>query len=156
MLVDKIVARFGADLAGRKFALWGLAFKPDTDDTREAPSAAVLDGLVSRGATVCAYDPVVKSPFSVATAMEAVHAADALVLCTEWKEFRSPDFDALRRALREPVIFDGRNMFLPETVAAAGLEYHAIGRLTNGLNGLHGVDVAGEPRRYFVPLDEAA
>ena len=88
--------------------------------------------------------------------MDAVQGADALVICTEWKEFRSPDFDAIKRALREPVIFDGRNMFLPETVAAAGLEYHAIGRQTNGLNGLHRVDVAGEPRRYFVALDEAA
>jgi hypothetical protein len=88
--------------------------------------------------------------------MEVLQGADALVICTEWKEFRSPDFDAIKRALRERVIFDGRNMFLPETVAAAGLEYHAIGRLTNGLNGLHGVDVAGEPRRYFVALDEAA
>ena len=88
--------------------------------------------------------------------MDAVQGADALVICTEWKEFRSPDFEAIKRALREPVVFDGRNMFLPETVAAAGLEYHAIGRPTNGLNGLRAVDVAGEPRRYFVALDEAA
>ena len=156
VLVDKIVTRFGADLTGRKFALWGLAFKPDTDDTREAPSAVVIDRLLARGATVCAYVPVVKSAFSVEKAMDALQGADALVICTEWKEFRSPDFEAIKRALRERVIFDGRNMFLPETVAAAGLEYHAIGRPTNGLNGLRAVDVAGEPRRYFVPLDEAA
>ena len=156
VLVDKVVARFGADLTGRKFALWGLAFKPDTDDTREAPSAVVLDELIARGATVSAYDPVVKGPFSVEKSMDAVQGADALVICTEWKEFRSPDFEAIKRALREPVVFDGRNMFLPETVAAAGLEYHAIGRPTNGLNGLRAVDVAGEPRRYFVALDEAA
>ena len=156
VLADKIVARFGADLTGRKFALWGLAFKPDTDDTREAPSLVLMNELASRGAAVSAYDPVVKSAFSAGKAMDAVQGADALVICTEWKEFRSPDFEAIRRALREPVIFDGRNMFLPETVAAAGLEYHAIGRLTNGLNGLPRVDVAGEPRRYVVPLDEAA
>ena len=156
VLVDKVVARFGADLTGRKFALWGLAFKPDTDDTREAPSAVVIEELVARGATVCAYDPVVRSAISVEKAMDALHGADALVICTEWKEFRSPDFEAIKRALREAVVFDGRNMFLPETLAAAGLEYHAIGRPTNGLNGLRAVDVAGEPRRYFVPLDEAA
>ena len=153
VLVDKIVARFGADLAGRRFALWGLAFKPDTDDTREAPSTVVIEQLLSRGASVSAYDPVVKS---LPGAMEVLHGADALVICTEWKEFRSPDFAAIKAALREPVVFDGRNMFLPETVAAAGLEYHAIGRPTNGLNGLRAVDVAGEPRRYFVALDEAA
>jgi UDPglucose 6-dehydrogenase len=156
VLVDKIVARFGADLAGRRFALWGRAFKPDTDDTREAPSSVVIEQLLSRGASVCAYDPVVKNPDDAKTAMDALQGADALVICTEWKEFRSPDFEAIKRALREAVIFDGRNMFLPETVAAAGLEYHAIGRLTNGLNGLRAVDVAGEPRRYFVALDEAA
>ncbi|HEX7219095.1 MAG TPA: UDP-glucose/GDP-mannose dehydrogenase family protein [Burkholderiales bacterium] len=156
VLVDKIAARFGADLSGRRFAVWGLAFKPDTDDTREAPSLVLINELIARGAAVSAYDPVVKSTFSAGKAMDAVQGADALVICTEWKEFRSPDFEAIKRALREPVIFDGRNMFLPQTVAAAGLEYHAIGRLTNGLNGLHGVDVAGEPRRYFVALDEAA
>ena len=156
VLVDKIVARFGAELSGRRFAVWGLAFKPDTDDIREAPSLVLIDELVTRGATVRAYDPVVKSAFSVDKALDAVQGADALVICTEWKEFRSPDFEALKAALREPVIFDGRNMFPPETPAAAGLEYHAIGRLTNGLNGLRRVDVAGEPQRYFVPLDEAA
>jgi UDPglucose 6-dehydrogenase len=153
VLAEKIVRRFGADLRGRRFAVWGLAFKPDTDDMREAPSTVLIDELVSRGASVSAYDPVVKS---LPGAMEVLQGADALVICTEWKEFRSPDFEAIKRALRERVIFDGRNMFLPETVAAAGLEYHAIGRLTNGLNGLHGVDVAGEPRRYFVALNEAA
>jgi UDPglucose 6-dehydrogenase len=112
----------------------------------------LIDELVSRGASVSAYDPVVKS---LPGAMEVLHGADALVICTEWKEFRSPDFEAIKRALREAVIFDGRNMFLPETVAAAGLEYHAIGRLTNGLNGLRRFDVAPEPASYF-PLDEAA
>jgi UDPglucose 6-dehydrogenase len=140
-LVEKIVRRFGDELAGRKFALWGLAFKPDTDDMREAPSRVIVGELLRRGAAVCAYDPVAmpeaKRSFGdrprlsyAERAMDALVDADALVIATEWKEFRSPDFDALKRALREPVIFDGRNMFSPELPESAGIEYHAIGRLT--------------------------
>jgi UDPglucose 6-dehydrogenase len=163
VLVDKIVARFGADLAGRRFALWGLAFKPDTNDLREAPSLAVIHELLRLGASVRAYDPVAmpearKLLGEVSFCEKAMHAlpgADALVICTEWKEFRSPDFEAIRRALREPVIFDGRNLFAPEALEAAGIEYHAIGRLTNGLNGLRRFDVARDPASYFA-LDEAA
>jgi UDPglucose 6-dehydrogenase len=156
VLAGKIVRRFGADLSGRKFALWGLAFKPDTDDMREAPSLVLIEELLRRGATVCAYDPVVKNPNDAKTAMDAVQGADALVICTEWKEFRSPDFAAIKAALREPVVFDGRNMFLPEALEAAGLEYHAIGRPTHGLNGLRRFDVPSEAASYFPPLDEAA
>jgi UDPglucose 6-dehydrogenase len=141
VLLDKIVARFGPDLAGRTFAVWGLAFKPNTDDMREAPSRVLIEGLIARGATVNAFDPVAMheaqrafGPFEglhyADRAMAAVAGADALVIATEWKEFRSPDFAAVKAALREPVVFDGRNMYAPEFVEAAGLEYHAIGRLT--------------------------
>jgi UDPglucose 6-dehydrogenase len=164
VLLDKIVARFGADLAGRRFALWGLAFKPDTDDMREAPSRVLIEGLLGRGASVCAYDPVAigeaRKIFDgriayAARAMDALVGADALVIATEWKEFRSPDFAALRAALREPVLFDGRNLFPPDLPQAAGLEYHAIGRPTNGLNGLRRSDAAAK-RAGYVPLLDAA
>ena len=140
VLIEKIVRRFGDDLSGRCFALWGLAFKPNTDDMREAPSRVLIAELLARGARVQAYDPVAMtearrvlppSPSMVfaASAMGALQDADALVIATEWKEFRSPDFARIKAMLRQPVIFDGRNMFQPATVAAAGIEYHAIGRL---------------------------
>ena len=138
-LVDKVVARFGADLSGRRFALWGLAFKPGTDDMREAPSRVVVRELTARGASVVAYDPVATDEARrsmqgwpaiefVASAREAVEGADALVIVTEWKEFRSPDFDHLRRSLRQPVVFDGRNLFDPALLRGEGLEYHCVGR----------------------------
>jgi UDPglucose 6-dehydrogenase len=139
VLLDKITARFGKDLKGKRFALWGLAFKPNTDDMREAPSLALIRGLWERGATVAAYDPAAmheaermlgadkrigyaKSP------MEALAGADALAIVTEWKEFRSPDFDTIKHVLKSPVIFDGRNLYQPELVRERGLEYHCIGR----------------------------
>jgi UDPglucose 6-dehydrogenase len=139
VLVDKIVARFGADLNGRRFALWGLAFKPGTDDMREAPSKVVIDALLARGAHVRAYDPVAVDEARrvlpgrdaldyAASATAALDGADALVIVTEWKEFRSPDFDALRGTLKQPVVFDGRNLFDPELMVQMGVEYHAIGR----------------------------
>jgi len=139
VLVDKIVARLGEDLAGRRFALWGLAFKPNTDDMREAPSRVIVDALTGRGASVVAYDPVAMDEAKRAlgprpglayasSPMAAVEGADALVVVTEWKEFRSPDFDALKRALKEPLVFDGRNLYDPALVRAAGLEHFGIGR----------------------------
>ncbi|HEX7329140.1 MAG TPA: UDP-glucose/GDP-mannose dehydrogenase family protein [Casimicrobiaceae bacterium] len=139
VLVDKIVATFGADLTGRRFALWGLAFKPDTDDMREAPSRTIVASLLKRGATVSAWDPVAigeaRRAFGelpglayAANPLDACAGADALVVVTEWKEFRSPDFVALRRLLKEPVIFDGRNLYDPTAVRLAGFRYHAIGR----------------------------
>ncbi|MDE2002885.1 MAG: UDP-glucose/GDP-mannose dehydrogenase family protein [Betaproteobacteria bacterium] len=139
VLVDKIVAHFGADLSGRRFALWGLAFKPNTDDMREAPSRVIIDALLQRGATICAYDPVAmdearrvlgdaRGVSFAASPLAACGGADALVVVTEWKEFRSPDFDALRRQLKQPVIFDGRNLYEPGVVRGAGFEYRAIGR----------------------------
>jgi UDPglucose 6-dehydrogenase len=139
LVVDKIVRRFGEDLSGRRFGLWGLAFKPNTDDMREAPSLDIIKGIVSRRGAVTAYDPVAmdnarlaigNSPgvSYAATAMDAVRGADALVIATEWKEFRSPDFAAIKAALKSPVIFDGRNLYEPSDVAMLGFEYDAIGR----------------------------
>jgi UDPglucose 6-dehydrogenase len=138
-VLEKIVARLGTDLTGKKFALWGLAFKPDTDDMREAPSRAIIAGLLERGAAIAAYDPVAigeaKRVFGetrglsyAASPMAALAGADALVVVTEWKEFRSPEFARIRRELRQPLLFDGRNLFDPALVRAAGIEYFGIGR----------------------------
>jgi UDPglucose 6-dehydrogenase len=138
-LVEKIAQRLGSDLSNKAFAVWGLAFKANTDDMREAPSQTVVRGLLDRGATVKAYDPVAmdeaKRVFGAnarlsyaASPMDAVAGADALVLVTEWQEFRSPDFGELRRTLKQPLLFDGRNLYDPKEVRAAGLEYFGIGR----------------------------
>ena len=139
VLVDKVVARLGADLSGRKIAVWGLAFKPNTDDMREAPSRVVIEALGKRGASIVAYDPVAmdeaRRAFGdaryvsfAASPLEACDGADALVIVTEWKEFRGQDFDALRTRLKLPLLFDGRNLYEPALARAAGLEYFAIGR----------------------------
>ena len=141
VLVDKVVARFGEDLTGRRFALWGLAFKPNTDDMREAPSLVVVEELARRGAAVAAYDPVAMGEAAkllsqvpgVSFCERAEHAlsgSDALIVITEWKEFRTPDFDRIRSDLKQPVVFDGRNLYEPATMAMLGLEHHAIGRGT--------------------------
>ncbi|WP_332674627.1 UDP-glucose dehydrogenase family protein [Aromatoleum sp.] len=138
-LVDKIVARFGEDLSGKHFGLWGLAFKPNTDDMRDAPSRTVVAELFRRGATVAAYDPVAVGEARrifgddvrltlVERPMSVLEGADALVIVTEWKEFRSPDFERIRQTLRAPVVFDGRNMYEPAVMKRYGLEYHGIGR----------------------------
>jgi len=139
VLPAKIRQRFGERLAGRRFALWGLAFKANTDDMREAPSRAIIDALLGAGAQVIAYDPAamdaaqrsfgpVRGLSFAVDAMSALEGADALVIVTEWKEFRSPDFDAIAAALRTPVIFDGRNLYDPALLRGRGFEYHAIGR----------------------------
>ena len=139
VLVDKIVARFGSDLSQRRFAVWGLAFKPNTDDMREAPSRVVIEALAARGASVSAYDPVAMDEArrllgNVPRVGFAVHplaacdGADALVVVTEWKEFRSPDFEALSRRMKQPLIFDGRNLYEPDVVRSAGFEHVSIGR----------------------------
>jgi UDPglucose 6-dehydrogenase len=138
-LLDKIVHRFGDGLGGRRFALWGLAFKPNTDDMREASSRVLIDGLLARGARVQAYDPVARREAErlyagcagIAFAegpLQALDGADALAIVTEWKEFRSPDFDEIRKRLRQPVVFDGRNLYEPALMRIFGLEYIAIGR----------------------------
>ncbi|MEO7725751.1 MAG: UDP-glucose/GDP-mannose dehydrogenase family protein [Burkholderiales bacterium] len=138
-LLDKITQRFGENLAGKRFAVWGLAFKANTDDMREATSQVIVPGLVSRGATVVAYDPVAmkeaKHAFAALRGVEyasspqaAVDGADCLVIITEWKEFRSPDFSDMQRRMRTPVIMDGRNLYDPAMVRTHGLEYSGIGR----------------------------
>jgi UDPglucose 6-dehydrogenase len=139
VLVDKVVRRFGEDLGGRCFAVWGLAFKADTDDMREAPSRTVLAELSRRGATVRAYDPVAAEEAArvlgdlpgltlVDSADAAIDGADALLVVTEWKEFRTPDFDRLKQRLKQPVIFDGRNLYDPALMQTTGIDYHGIGR----------------------------
>ena len=147
VLARKIVDRFGEDLKGKHFAVWGLAFKPNTNDMREAPSRVLLQALVARGATVAAYDPIAMAEAKRVLAldfsesgtdfrrvrfsdgpMDALQGADALVIVTEWKTFRSPDFDQMKELLKFPIIFDGRNLFEPEVMAEAGFEYHGIGR----------------------------
>jgi UDPglucose 6-dehydrogenase len=138
-LVQKVAARLGEKLDGKRFALWGLAFKPNTDDMREAPSRVVIRELLGRGASVCAYDPVAmpeaKHVFRdeprvtyAETPLSALDGADALLIVTEWKEFRSPDFGAIKERLKQPLVFDGRNLYDPALVREAGLEYYSIGR----------------------------
>ncbi len=139
VLLEKITQRFGSDLAGKHFALWGLAFKPNTDDMREAPSRVIIEGLWAKGATVTAYDPVAihetkriyenEPRLTYAdTPMACLEGADALLIATEWKVFRSPDFNEVKRKLKQPVIFDGRNLYEPKVVREQGLEYYPIGR----------------------------
>ncbi len=147
VLVDKIVARYGADLTGRRFAVWGLAFKPNTDDMREAPSRVVIGALLRAGASVVAHDPVAVAQAQVALnadladqphllknlsyaakPVEVLPGADALVVVTEWKAYNSPNWTALKAAMKEPVIFDGRNLYEPAMLAEAGIQYQGIGR----------------------------
>ena len=141
MLGRKIAARFGASLAGRCFALWGLAFKPNTDDMREAPSLTLIADLLAAGASVRAYDPVAGAAAArlfagngrvviTDSAHDALEGAEALAIVTEWQEFRSPDFDAIKRALKTAAIFDGRNLYEPAAMQALGIEYFGVGRRT--------------------------
>ena len=138
VIARKILKRFGK-LAGRRIALWGLAFKPNTDDIREAPSRVLVEELLGGGATVAAYDPVAmpaaKKEFAslkgvsyADSPLGALDGADALAVVTEWKEFRSPDFEAIRARLKTPAVFDGRNLYDPEEMKRAGLEYYPVGR----------------------------
>ncbi len=139
VLLNKITKRFNDDLKGRHFALWGLAFKPNTDDMREAPSRVLIEGLWKKGATVAAYDPVAMEEAEriygtdsrirfAGTPTAALDGADALVIVTEWKVFRSPDFNAIKSQLKNAVIFDGRNLYDPALVKSEGIEYYPIGR----------------------------
>ncbi|WP_186426361.1 UDP-glucose dehydrogenase family protein [Cupriavidus metallidurans] len=147
VLGDKIIKRFGEDLTGKTFGVWGLAFKPNTDDMREAPSRVLARELISRGASLRVHDPVAMEearrvleldladiPDGMAriqfcnAQMDVLKDADALVIVTEWKVFRSPDFSQIRNMLKTPVIIDGRNLYEPDAMAEAGIEYHAIGR----------------------------
>jgi len=141
VLADKIRTRFNDNLRGKCIAVWGLAFKANTDDMREAPSLALIDDLVAAGATVRAYDPAAgaeakklfaesRSVSVVSSALGALEGADALAIVTEWQEFRSPDFAAIRSRLKTPAIFDGRNLYEPGVLRSQGLEYYPIGRKT--------------------------
>lgn len=138
-LSQKVVQRYGEDLQGRLFAVWGLAFKPNTDDMREAPSLTVIHELMRRGAHIRAYDPVAMHEAGKVLAgasgvtfvqdmYEALDGADGLILTTEWKAFRAPDFERVRRLLKAPVILDGRNLYNPADLKAQGFDYEGIGR----------------------------
>ncbi len=138
-LFQKISAHFGNQMKGRTFALWGLAFKPNTDDMREAPSRVLMEALWVAGARVRAYDPQSMPETAriygarpdltlCESADDALRGADALVIITEWQEFRSPDFERIRKALTAPLIFDGRNLYDPKVLAKAGFAHYAIGR----------------------------
>jgi UDPglucose 6-dehydrogenase len=137
LLVEMVQQHFGPDLAGRRFAVWGLAFKPNTDDMREAPAVVVIEGLLAAGAQVTAYDPEAMSECRkrhlgdridyAEVPMAALDGADALVLVTEWNEFRRPDFEAVKSALKSPVVFDGRNIYPRATLERLGFTYYGIG-----------------------------
>jgi UDPglucose 6-dehydrogenase len=142
LMADKILARFGADLSGKCFCIWGLAFKPRTNDCREAPALVVIRRLLEAGASVQVYDPEamdearldlgelpgIERVHYMSSRLDAATGASALVMMTEWSEFRNPDFTALADVLEGRVLFDGRNIYPPEVVAEAGFEYHGIGR----------------------------
>jgi len=138
-LFGYIHKHFGGQLQGKTIALWGLSFKPNTDDMREAPSRVLMEALWAAGASVQAYDPVAMEETQhiyglrddlklVGTKEAALEKADALVICTEWKNFRAPDFDLVKATLKNPVIFDGRNLYDPERMAERGFDYYAVGR----------------------------
>ena len=142
-VLDQVKQRYGADLTGRTFGVWGLSFKPGTDDVREAPALTIVRGLLEAGATVRAFDPVAGSLFEKQLVNDigrnkrfqladdkyaALNDADALVLITEWKEFRSPDFRKIRTLLKQPVIFDGRNQYDAARLRAEGWNYIGVGR----------------------------
>jgi UDPglucose 6-dehydrogenase len=144
VLLKKILEHFGGKLAGLRLGVWGLAFKPRTDDIREAPSLSLITGLLERGCSVNAHDPEAmpnvrafygQSPLAARltfsdTPIEAIQGADALAIVTEWAEFRNPDFDAMRQSMKQPVIFDGRNLYDPDQMQAAQFAYYSIGRVT--------------------------
>jgi UDPglucose 6-dehydrogenase len=139
VLVTKVIERFGENLSGKKFAIWGLAFKPETDDMREASSIVIINELTARGATVQAYDPKARKEAEqfylkdnpnieyVESKYTALNGADALLLLTEWKEFRSPDFEEMKKRLKNPIIFDGRNQYNRDSLKRMGFEYYQIG-----------------------------
>jgi UDPglucose 6-dehydrogenase len=143
MLLERVAERFGEDLSGRTFAVWGLSFKPETDDMREAPSLVVVRGLVERGARVAAHDPEARHEATRHFAdllqsgrvtlcernYDCLEGADALLVLTEWQPYRVPDFDRVRGALKEPVVFDGRNLWEPARMREMGFEYVSVGRL---------------------------
>ena len=140
ILVEKLTAKLGRDLKGKRFAMWGLAFKPNTDDMRAAPSRSMLEALWAMGASVSAYDPAAmdetrriygeRADLVLADSpMDALNGADALLIVTEWKVFRSPNFDTMKTLLKTPLVFDGRNLYEPQAMRDMGFDYLPIGRL---------------------------
>lgn len=141
MLLEGVTQRFGEDLTGRRFAVWGLAFKPNTDDMREAPSLVTIQGLLERGATVAAHDPVAidEARHELGDSIDfdesnyaVLDGADALIIHTEWHPYRRPDFERIKAALVSPVVFDGRNLYDPARMGRLGFEYHSVGRAPTG------------------------
>ncbi|MDP2315362.1 MAG: UDP-glucose/GDP-mannose dehydrogenase family protein [Pseudomonadota bacterium] len=137
LLADMVIERFGKDLSGLKFCLWGLAFKPETDDMREAPALTIIERILAAGGEVVAYDPeamteakrVIKHEITYATgAMDAATGADAVLIVTEWNEFRSPNLEKMKGLVRRPIVFDGRNVLSPTEARRLGFEYRSIGR----------------------------
>ncbi|MCB5251592.1 MAG: UDP-glucose/GDP-mannose dehydrogenase family protein [Candidatus Cloacimonadaceae bacterium] len=139
LLIDKIISHFGPDLTGLSFAIWGLAFKPQTDDMREAPSIVIINALLEAGAKIKAYDPVAMDTARIvfddragltlcASEYDALNESDAMLLITEWRQFRYPDFKRMKKLMKQPVIFDGRNQYDPLQVRELGFTYYGIGR----------------------------
>ena len=147
ILVDRLLQRTGDDLSGYKIGIWGLSFKPNTDDMREAPSRVVIRQLLERGASVCAFDPVageqammalnddlgmhsdLMQRFELAASdMQALENADALMILTEWKNFHNPDFEIIKSLMRKPFVLDGRNLYNPEALSEMGIAYQGVGR----------------------------
>lgn len=137
ILLPRIDRAFGGDLKGKKIAVWGVAFKPKTDDIREAPALYLIEGLLKRGASVAAYDPKAmdhakrtfpKEVIWAKRGYDALEGADALVLATEWNEFREPDFEKMKSLMRRALVFDGRNIYNPKTMKSMGFEYYGVGR----------------------------
>ena len=138
-LPQLVQQHFGQDLTGRTFALWGLSFKPKTNDVREASSRVLMEQLWQAGATVQAFDPEAMEEIQriygvkdnltlVGTKEAALKNADALLICTEWQQFKAPDFDVIKQQLKQPIIFDGRNLYEPERMQRKGIVYYAVGR----------------------------
>jgi UDPglucose 6-dehydrogenase len=137
VLVDGVDRRLGRKLSGRRIAVWGLSFKPETDDMREAASIEIIKGLLERGAEVSVHDPVAMDVARgffgdrvtyAAHNYDALEDADALVIVTEWKPYRNPDFARMKATMRQPIVFDGRNLFDPKQMMKLGFEYFGIGR----------------------------
>ena len=139
ILVGRILEHFGGDIHGRRFAVWGLAFKPRTDDMREAPSVIIIERLLAAGAEISVHDPEAMDEARRTlgdrvsygrTNYDTLDGADALIIVTEWNEFRRPDFERMKSLLKEPVVFDGRNLYEPDQMAQAGITYYSMGRPT--------------------------
>ena len=138
-MLNKIIKQYGNDLSGKTFGVWGLAFKPNTDDMREAPSLVIIDGLLARGASIKAFDPIAAEHARAIYANESKisfcddiyecsNESDGLIIVTEWKNFKSPDFERLKSQMNEAIIFDGRNIYQPNMLKRYGIQYHGIGR----------------------------